>query len=131
MTVFSRTGQEVARGEVSRTLEAMVDQGGNPNPAGVVVVPEEVRAVGRFVADIAGSIRSGLDSASTDVDALLADGWTGDLSDEFFGGWTELRDGGKKILQALDGMAEQLGVQSDAYEATDRDTSQQFPSLNL
>lgn len=108
-----------------------MDQGGSSDPDGMVVVPEEVRVVGRFVADIARNIRSGLDSASTDVDALLADGWTGDLSDEFFGGWTELRDGGLKILHALDGMAHQLGVQADTYEATDSGISQQFPSLNL
>ncbi|MGW0006711.1 WXG100 family type VII secretion target [Nocardia grenadensis] len=110
----------------------MVDSGGNPNPSGEIqVVPEEVRAVGRFVADIARNLRAGLDSAGTEVDALLADGWRGDASDEFSGGWTELRDGGLKILQALDGMAEELGVQSDAYEGTDGGTSQQFSSLNL
>ncbi|MEU4314364.1 WXG100 family type VII secretion target [Nocardia sp. NPDC024068] len=110
----------------------MVDSGGNPNPAGdVTVVPEEVRAVGQFVADIARNLRSGLDSASTDVDALLADGWRGDASDEFSGGWTELRDGGIKILQALDGMAAELGVQAGSYVTTDDGIAQQFPSLNL
>lgn len=110
----------------------MVDSGGNPNPSGEIqVVPEEVRAVGRFVADIAQNLRAGLNSAGTEVDALLADGWRGDASDEFSGGWTELRDGGLKILQALDGMAEELGVQSDSYEGTDGVTSQQFSSLNL
>ncbi|GGL46705.1 WXG100 family type VII secretion target [Nocardia jinanensis] len=110
----------------------MVDPGGNPNPAGdVTVVPEEVRAVGQFVADIARNLRSGLDSASTDVDALLADGWRGDAANEFSGGWTELRDGGVKILQALDGMAAELGVQAGSYQATDDANSQQFPSLNL
>ena len=121
----------VAKGGLSRTLMAMVDQGGNPNPAGIVVVPEEVQAVGRFVADIARNLRSGLDSAGTDVDALLVEGWTGDLSDEFFGGWSGVRDSGLSILQALDGMAEQLGIQSNTYEATDTGVSQQFPSLNL
>ncbi|MFI9534728.1 WXG100 family type VII secretion target [Nocardia fusca] len=110
----------------------MADPGGIPNPNDTVtVVPDEVRAVGQFVADIARNLRSGLDSASTEVDALLADGWRGDASDEFNGGWTELRDGGLKILQALDGMAEKLGVQSAAYQGTDDSTSQQFPSLNL
>ncbi|MGW5383539.1 WXG100 family type VII secretion target [Nocardia sp. NPDC003963] len=94
-------------------------------------MPEEVRSVGQFVADIARNSRAGLDSASTEVDALLADGWRGDASDEFSGGWTELRDGGMKILQALDGMAEELGVQSDAYQGTDDGVSQQFPSLNI
>ncbi|WP_269749661.1 hypothetical protein [Nocardia fusca] len=34
--------------------------------------------MGQFVADIARNLRSGLDSAGTDVDALLADGWRGD-----------------------------------------------------
>ncbi|MFI6311027.1 WXG100 family type VII secretion target [Nocardia fusca] len=110
----------------------MADPGGIPNPNDTVtVVPDEVRAVGQFVADIARNLRSGLDSASTEVDALLADGWRGDASDEFSGGWTELRDGGIKILQALDGMAAQLGVQAGSYETTDDVTAQQFPSLNL
>ncbi|MGA6205487.1 WXG100 family type VII secretion target [Nocardia testacea] len=110
----------------------MVDSGGNPDPAGdVTVVPEQVRAVGQFVADIARNLRSGLDSAGTDVDALLADGWRGDAANEFSGGWTELRDGGIKILQALDGMAAELGVQAGSYETTDDATAQQFPSLNL
>lgn len=108
----------------------MVDSGGNTSVFDdVTVTPEEVRAVGRFVADIAKNLRSGLNSASADVAAPLADGWRGDASDEFFGGWTDLRDGGLRIPQALDGMAEELGVQSDTYEATD--TSHQFGSLNL
>ncbi|MEU1984067.1 WXG100 family type VII secretion target [Nocardia sp. NPDC019395] len=109
----------------------MVDSGGTQHPSSIVVVPEEVRAVGQFVADIAQNLRSGLETASTEVDSLLDDGWKGDRSDEFFGGWTELRDGGLKILQALDGMAEKLGVQSDTYEATDSATSQRISSLNL
>ncbi|MGW0177795.1 WXG100 family type VII secretion target [Nocardia sp. NPDC003345] len=110
----------------------MVDSGGNPSlPTDITVIPDDVRAVGQFVADIARNVRSGLDSASGEVDALLGDGWRGDASDEFSGGWAELRDGGIKILQALEGMAAQLGVQAGAYEATDDNTSQQFPSLNL
>lgn len=110
----------------------MVDSGGNPNqPTDITVLPDEVRAVGQFVADIARNLRSGLDSASGEVDALLSDGWRGDASDEFSGGWTELRDGGIKILQALEGMAAELGVQAGTYETTDDHTSQQFPSLNL
>lgn len=113
-------------------LPRMVDSGGNPNQtADITVVPDEVRAVGQFVADIARNLRSGLESASGEVDALLDDGWRGDASDEFSGGWTELRDGGVKILQALEGMAAELGVQAGAYETTDDNNSQQFPSLNL
>lgn len=87
--------------------------------------------MGQFVADIARNLRAGLDTATTEVDALLADGWRGDASDEFGGGWTELRDGGIKILQALEGMAAELGVQAGSYETTDNSNSQQFPSLNL
>lgn len=113
-------------------LPGMVDSGGNPNqPADITVVPDEVRAVGQFVADIARNLRSGLDSASSEVEAVLSDGWRGDASDEFSGGWTELRDGGIKILQALEGMAAELGVQAGTYETTDDHNSQQFPSLNL
>ncbi|WP_328393679.1 WXG100 family type VII secretion target [Nocardia sp. NBC_00416] len=110
----------------------MVDPGGSPNSTdSITVVPDEVRAVGQFVANIARNLRSGLDSAGTEVDALLADGWRGDASVEFGGGWTELRDGGIKILQALEGMAAELGVQAASYETTDDSYSQQFPSLNL
>jgi WXG100 family type VII secretion target len=110
----------------------MVDSGGNPNqPTDITVIPDEVRAVGQFVADIARNLRSSLDSATGEVDTLLSDGWRGDASDEFSGAWTGLRDGGIKILQALEGMAAELGVQAGAYQSTDDNTSQQFPSLNL
>ncbi|WP_431941724.1 WXG100 family type VII secretion target [Nocardia grenadensis] len=82
----------------------MVDEGGSPNSTdSITVVPDEVRGVGQFVADIARNLRAGLDTAAIEVDALLADGWRGDASDEFGGGWTELRDGGIKILQARGG----------------------------
>ncbi|MFI5716167.1 WXG100 family type VII secretion target [Nocardia sp. NPDC051750] len=116
---------------VPRGLEVVVTLGGDQPSSNIIVVPEEVRTVGQFVAEIAQNLRSGLETASVEVDTLLEDGWTGDRSDEFFGGWVELRDGGLKILQALDGMAEKLGVQSDTYEAADSATSQHISSLNL
>lgn len=95
------------------------------------MVPEQVRAVGQFVSGIAGNLRSGLGSANTEIDGLRADGWRGDAADEFFAGWAQLCDGGQKILQALDGMAAQLGAQAGDYEATDDGTSQRFSSVKL
>jgi hypothetical protein len=59
----------------SGNFTLVVDTGGTPQGAGdVTVVPEEVRAVGQFVADIARNLGAGIDSASTEADALLADG---------------------------------------------------------
>ncbi|MFC6011795.1 WXG100 family type VII secretion target [Nocardia lasii] len=83
------------------------------------VVPAEVQTVGRYVYGIAESLRTALDSAHSDVDTLLASGWTGDLATVFGTGWTETREGGSTIIAALTTMAEKLGITAETYQQQD------------
>lgn len=66
----------------------------------VSVVPEQVRDVGKYVYELTKALRSALDSAANDVDALTNGSWTGDSATEFANGWTDVRDGGVQINAA-------------------------------
>ncbi|MET8800951.1 WXG100 family type VII secretion target [Nocardia sp. NPDC004568] len=109
----------------------MGDDGGLQGPQDVSVVPEEVRSVGRYVYGIADALRRALESAGSDVDSLTGGSWVGDDAAEFAAGWTDVRDGGVRIIDALTGMAEKLGVTADTYQATDDGISDAFSSLRL
>ncbi|WP_433576490.1 WXG100 family type VII secretion target [Nocardia brasiliensis] len=95
-----------------------MSDGGTPGQQ-VSVVPDRVREVGAYVYELAEALRSALDSAAKDVDALTGSGWTGDAATEFATGWTDVRDGGVQIMSALTGMAEKLGVTADTYRQRD------------
>ncbi|WP_171048003.1 WXG100 family type VII secretion target [Nocardia cyriacigeorgica] len=98
--------------------------GENPASADtIMVVPEQVRAVGQYVYGVADELRSALESAARDVDSLADGGWRGGAATQFAEGWTELRDGGVQIIAALTGMAEKLGVTADNYQARDEGTA--------
>ncbi|MEU1524081.1 WXG100 family type VII secretion target [Nocardia rhamnosiphila] len=97
----------------------------------VTVVPEDVRAVGRYVYEMAETLRTALESAATDVEGLLNGGWSGTSATNFSEGWGDVRDGGSQIMSALTGMAEKLGVTADTYEATDEGTSSQIVDSSL
>lgn len=97
----------------------------------MTVVPEQVRDVGRYVYGLADTLRRALDSAATEVDSLTNGTWSGDAAAEFAGSWADLRDGGIRIIDALTGMAEKLGVTADSYETTDDDNATGFSSLRL
>jgi WXG100 family type VII secretion target len=105
----------------------MSTPGGSGAPS-LSVVPTEVQAVGRYVYDIAEAVRSALDSANSDVDALLTSGWTGDLATLFGTGWTDTREGGVTIITALTTMAEKLGITAETYQQ--QDTSHAY-TLNM
>ncbi|WP_433733958.1 ESX-1 secretion-associated protein [Nocardia sp. CA-129566] len=97
-----------------------MSDGGTPaSGQNLSVVPEKVREVGKYVYELAEALRNALDSAGRDVVSLTDGSWTGDAATEFSEGWTDVRDGGAKILTALTGMAEKLGVTADTYEARD------------
>ncbi|MGW5311729.1 WXG100 family type VII secretion target [Nocardia thailandica] len=100
----------------------MSTRGGSDGQS-LAIVPDEVRAVGRYVYGIAETLRTALDSASREVQALLGSGWTGDLADEFSTGWTETSSGGSQICIALTEMAEKLGVTADTYQSQDTTSS--------
>ncbi|MCM6776051.1 WXG100 family type VII secretion target [Nocardia sp. CDC159] len=107
--------------------------GGGPSgsEANLSVVPEDVQAVGRYVYEIADTMRQALDSAAREVDTLLTSEWTGDAAEEFRTGWDETRDGGTQLMQALTGLAEKLGITAANYRSTDADNAAGFSSLNL
>lgn len=94
-------------------------------------MPEEVRNVGRYVYGLADTLRRALESAGSEVDALADGSWTGDDAAEFAAGWTDVRDGGMQIIDALTGMAEKLGIDAAAFQATDDGTADGFNSLRL
>ncbi|MFC9898416.1 ESX-1 secretion-associated protein [Nocardia sp. NPDC127579] len=95
------------------------------------VVPEQVRDVGKYVYELAESLRTALDSAAKDVASLLDGSWTGDAAAEFSEGWTDVRDGGTQIMTALTGMAEKLGVTADTYQARDESNAAPLSGSSL
>ncbi|RDI64551.1 WXG100 family type VII secretion target [Nocardia pseudobrasiliensis] len=106
----------------------MSDSGGSPE---LVVVPDDVQAVGQYVYNIADTMKQALDSAAREVDSLLTSGWTGDAADEFGTGWSETHDGGSQLMQALTSLAEKLGVTAANYRKTDSDSAESVGTLDM
>ncbi|MGW4772849.1 ESX-1 secretion-associated protein [Nocardia sp. NPDC004278] len=97
-----------------------MSDGGTPTAnQSLSVVPEKVREVGKYVYELAETLRTALDSAAKDVDAVANGSWTGNLASKFAEGWTEVHDGGGQIISALSELAEKLGVTAETYEAQD------------
>ncbi|QBS43805.1 WXG100 family type VII secretion target [Nocardia sp. CS682] len=110
----------------------MSESGGTPNISGELsVVPDEVRAIGRYIYSLAQTFRSALDSAVREVDELTSSGWSGTAATAFAEGWRESRDGGGKIIDALTVMADKLGVSAESYQAQDIAAASRMSSLNL
>ncbi|WP_460719713.1 WXG100 family type VII secretion target [Nocardia heshunensis] len=103
----------------------MSDVGGSD---GLFVVPEDVKVLGRFALDLAGTLRSALESAGRDVDSLH---WTGTAAKSFNTGWSECSEGGKTIIDALTTLAKGLGVAADTYTSHDLLSAERFTSLDL
>lgn len=81
--------------------------------------------------ELAEALRSALESAGVDVDAVLTDGWTGSSAAEFAEGWTDVRDGGMTIMRALTAMAERLGVTAETYTSQDQSTASAMGGSSL
>ncbi|MEV6280326.1 ESX-1 secretion-associated protein [Nocardia sp. NPDC051832] len=94
----------------------MADGGSSNNLA---VVPEKVRDVGKYVYELADTLRTAMDAAAKEVGLLLDGGWTGASATDFAEGWTDVKDGGGQIMSALTEMAEKLGVTAETYESVD------------
>ncbi|APA96807.1 hypothetical protein NS506_02747 [Nocardia seriolae] len=103
-------------------------RGGGGGADSLFVVPEDVKALGRFALDVAGTLRSALDSAGKDVDALH---WTGTAAKSFNTGWDECSEGGKTIIDALTTLAKSLGVAAETYTSHDLLSAERFTSLDL
>ncbi|WP_278263000.1 WXG100 family type VII secretion target [Nocardia sp. AG03] len=90
-----------------------------PNDA-FSVTPEHVQNAGVYIQQTAQSLLTGVRSTDSDVDDLLA-GWRGPASESFRTGWTEVCTGVIGVLEALDGMADALGVTGVTLSDQDRD----------
>lgn len=112
----------------------MTDGGGGLQSPGhnLSVVPEQVRDVGIYIYGLADTLAQALGAAAKDVERLLSEDWTGDYATEFADGWSEVRDGGDRIFQALTGMAEKLGVTAESFATTDSQSAAalEVPQLN-
>jgi WXG100 family type VII secretion target len=95
------------------------------------VVPDAVWELGKYLYELADALRAALDSASKDVASLTDGSWTGDAANEFSAGWTDVRDGGSRIMTALTGMAEKLGVTADTYRTRDESTAAALNTSSL
>lgn len=73
------------------------------------MVPTEVSDAGRYIQQAAQSLIDGIRSADTEVAGLMAT-WRGPAADAYSAAWGETRQGAIRILEALDGMGELLGV---------------------
>ncbi|WP_067567627.1 WXG100 family type VII secretion target [Nocardia acidivorans] len=103
----------------------MTDEGGS---GGLFVVPEDVRALGKFALDVAETLRSSLESTGREVDSLT---WTGTAATSFGTGWNECAEGGRTIIDALTTMAGKLGVAAETYTGQDLLSADRFTSLDL
>ncbi|MEV5840014.1 WXG100 family type VII secretion target [Nocardia sp. NPDC052112] len=119
-------------GQIAVIVVCVGDSGG-PTGAGqnLSVVPDDVQTIGQYVYNIADTMKQALDSAAREVDTLLTSDWTGDAADEFSNGWTETRDGGTQLMQALTSLAEKLGVTAANYRSTDTGNASGISSLDL
>ncbi|WP_063046164.1 type VII secretion target [Nocardia pseudovaccinii] len=95
------------------------------------VVPEQVRDVGKYFYELAEKLRTALDSAAMDVDAVANGIWTGGLAVEFADGWSDVRDDGGQIIAALAAMAEKLGVTAETYRTLDESNASTLNTSSL
>ena len=95
----------------------------NPSGDAISVIPEDVRAIGRYAYETAESLRSALTSTGGAVQSLLEADWNGPAATGFGTGWQECHDGGMALLQTLTEMAEKLGVNAASYQGQDDATA--------
>jgi WXG100 family type VII secretion target len=96
----------------------------------LTVVPDDVRNVGNYVYELAETLRSALDSAGREVDALDRT-WFGSAASGFSTGWRETSSSGQQIISALTEMAEKLGVTAATYQRQDEAQASALGTFSL
>ncbi|WP_433729167.1 WXG100 family type VII secretion target [Nocardia sp. CA-129566] len=99
-------------------------------PTTFSIVPDHVASAGQYVQQTAETLVNGVRSADTDVQGLMST-WKGTAADAYVAGWEETRDGALDVLEALNTMAELLGVVSTEYKATDTTNANDFRQSSL
>ncbi|WP_082393031.1 WXG100 family type VII secretion target [Nocardia arizonensis] len=82
------------------------------------IVPDHVSDAGQYVQRTAQTLVNGVRSADADVQGLMTS-WKGTAANAYAAGWEETRDGALQVLEALNTMAELLGVAAVEYTSTD------------
>ena len=94
------------------------------------IVPDDVADAGKYVQQTAETLVNGVRSADADVQGLMSS-WKGRAADVYVTGWDETRDGALSVLDALNTMAELLGVVATEYRATDTTNANTFRQSSL
>ncbi|MFC6011117.1 WXG100 family type VII secretion target [Nocardia lasii] len=98
------------------------------------IVPADVSDAGKFVQQTATALVNGIRSADLEIQGLMST-WKGRASAAYLAGWDEARDGAVDVLEALETMAELLGVTavaaSDVDDRNAADTAAVASSLDL
>lgn len=97
----------------------------------ISVIPDDVRAIGRYAYQQAQTMRQALQSVVQEVEHLTSAGWSGDAAKSFARGWSECEDSGSRIIDALSAMAAKLGVTADNYRDIDTANGDTIWSLDL
>lgn len=95
---------------------------------GFQVVPTDVTDAGKFVQLTAEELINEAKSLDTDVTNLLTT-WKGNSANHYRHGWDEVRTGATEVLEALQTMAELLGVSATTYADVDQGNAGGFGSL--
>ncbi|MFI5783731.1 WXG100 family type VII secretion target [Nocardia sp. NPDC051570] len=94
------------------------------------VVPAAVQDAGRFVQATAEALVSGIHSADREIQGLMGT-WRGQAASAYMAGWEETRKGALEVLEALDRMAELLGVTAVTFTDTDQSGATGMASTGL
>ncbi len=93
-------------------------EGSSTTGSPFAIVPEHVSDAGQYVQRTAQTLVNGVRSADADVQGLMSS-WKGTAATAYSTGWEETRDGALQVLEALNTMAELLGVVGVEYTGTD------------
>jgi WXG100 family type VII secretion target len=82
------------------------------------MVPDTVRSAGAYVQQTAAALVQGIHTADADIRDLTAT-WKSAAADAYVAGWEETRKGALEVLEALNTMADLLGVSAASIADTD------------
>ncbi|WP_280263813.1 WXG100 family type VII secretion target [Nocardia wallacei] len=89
--------------------------------------PDHVRDAGQYTQQTAQALADGIRSADSEIQGLMAT-WKGRAADAYLTGWDEARDAAIDVLEALETMAELLGVTVTSFEDLESGSSARVAS---
>ncbi|MFI5499726.1 WXG100 family type VII secretion target [Nocardia asteroides] len=109
----------------------MSTSGGTLNPSeGLAVELDSVTGLGRYLSDLADTVKAAVDTAAREVDGL-ADSWTGSAADLFFQRWETVYSDAAPLLNSLLGLGSSVGTVSDNLTQQDSVNAADLRSTGL